>query len=222
MEAMSRQGLRGAFSPQRARPPRAVRLHVYSFKPVHYDSAGNILRVRQEPACFSMNDIAGIYHVGVHVEGDAFEYTYGSYGAKVQEQMGPASSGVFRHEPRAPGPHCRFRFTELLGTTRMSSEDIQAMVERLARRFTKQAYNKVQNNCTDFAEAVAKELGVAPPPFYTRRACSLARLLWPAAEDPEPLRDLQVERQQAVDSRSFSEDDGDVAETEKPWAFWCF
>ena len=99
----------------------------------------------------------GAFHSGLEVHGR--EYTF-------------SSSGVFSHMPRG-APGAPFRESVVVGEVRMSSREVEDVVNRLRQDFPGHRYNVLSCNCNTFCNALAMELTGKMAPGYINR---LARL----------------------------------------------
>jgi hypothetical protein len=99
----------------------------------------------------------GFYHSGLEIHGK--EYTF-------------SQSGVFSHTPRqAPG--VKFRESVVVGTVRMSSSEIDAVVNDMRQDYPGNRYNLLGCNCNSFANELCRSLINKSCPGYVNR---LARL----------------------------------------------
>lgn len=162
-------------------PPERVVLNVYFMRRVSLDERGRMQRSSEGAGGFGwgqqlFRSVLGVFHVGVELHG--VEYTFGNYHAPQSQQLGTGHSGVFSHRPRRPGPHCLFKEAVELGNTAIAAAGVAEIAEQFGlEAFAQIKYDKIRNNCVDFAECFSAELGVSRPPSWCSRGARLARLL---------------------------------------------
>jgi len=105
----------------------------------------------------------GAFHVGVEVGG--LEWSYGFSSRESQ-------SGVACKLPKCDQRHV-FRQTLHLGVTRLSADQVSAILRDLIDEYPGCNYDLLQLNCCHFAEDFAHRLGVGPIPGWL---CRLARV----------------------------------------------
>ena len=99
----------------------------------------------------------GFYHSGLEVHGK--EYTF-------------SSSGIFYHSPKqAPG--VKHRESIVVGEVRMSSAEVESIVNDMRQDFVGERYNVLACNCNSFANQLCMRLTGDRCPGYVNR---LARL----------------------------------------------
>uniref|UniRef100_A0A7S4Q734 PPPDE domain-containing protein n=1 Tax=Alexandrium monilatum TaxID=311494 RepID=A0A7S4Q734_9DINO len=158
-----------------------VRLNVYWLQDVRFDEHGRVERSMGGHSGLSWHgkmfrDVVGIYHLGVEVHGS--EYTFGNYHAVKPRRLGGLTSGVCSHKPRSAGPQCVFKCSVDLGHTLTSSVEVEVWAAFAgASCFGMDAYDKIRNNCVDFAACLCSSLGVEAPPPWCQRATVVARHL---------------------------------------------
>lgn len=121
----------------------------------------NIYDVHGHEAAVSINKGlralgTGAYHAAVEVRG--VEWSYG-----LREE----GTGVFDCEPRGceDGGH-KYRESLPMGDTSMSSEEIDALIEKLKGEWKGADYDLLKKNCCSFSNAMCQELGVGPIPSW--------------------------------------------------------
>jgi len=167
------------------REPRGnnISLNVYWQRPIAFDENG---RAQRRPGGVVpelfwhqklVRDILGIYHVGVVVHG--VEYTFGNYHAPHSHQLGGAAGGVVAHTPAQAGPHNVVKQSVPMGITRMAEGQVAEIAMDLSLTdFVRQSYNRVENNCVDFAREFCCRLGVEVEfPTWCHRASTTAKLI---------------------------------------------
>lgn len=174
-------------SPSFSQAPVTVRVNVYWQRPVEFDEHGRAQR-RLGGGELSwgkkfLKDVLGVYHVGIEVHDQ--EYTFGNYRAPGARQIGGASSGVYAHEPRQPGPHCVFKQYERLGSTTSTPGQVEDICTALGRgEFAKASYNKIHHNCVDFAQTLSARLGAGEIPGWCYRGAAIGKILGIGEQPP--------------------------------------
>mmetsp|Transcript_49989 Transcript_49989/g.99280 ORF Transcript_49989/g.99280 Transcript_49989/m.99280 type:complete len:296 (+) Transcript_49989:32-919(+) len=107
----------------------------------------------------------GLFHVGVEVYG--WEWSYG---------FTQAGSGVFASPP-ATCKARKYRQAHSLGRTRLSIEEVEALLHELRREWHGSRYNLVRNNCIHFSQALCKRLLVGPLPKWVCNLVSVGSSL---------------------------------------------
>eukprot|EP00927_Polykrikos_kofoidii_P017827 TRINITY_DN18168_c0_g1_i1.p1 TRINITY_DN18168_c0_g1~~TRINITY_DN18168_c0_g1_i1.p1 ORF type:complete len:509 (+),score=70.76 TRINITY_DN18168_c0_g1_i1:88-1614(+) len=110
------------------------------------------------------NDVAlalggGAYHVGVEVHLQEWSFGQSDYG-----------TGISSVRPRRHHSH-RFRNSERIGFTRLTSRETSAVVAELADSWPGNKYHLFQKNCIHFAQAFCKRLGCSPVPSWVDSMC---------------------------------------------------
>eukprot|EP00931_Biecheleriopsis_adriatica_P041198 TRINITY_DN23576_c0_g1_i1.p1 TRINITY_DN23576_c0_g1~~TRINITY_DN23576_c0_g1_i1.p1 ORF type:complete len:870 (+),score=103.80 TRINITY_DN23576_c0_g1_i1:37-2646(+) len=153
--------------------PVAVCVNIYHQTQVAYDENGRRVKTLTEglPEVVrdGWKDMAGIYHIGVEIDGR--EFCYGIFSNPKGEKVGPADSGIICHSPRFPGPGNKWRAAEPMGTTKCSpGQVIDILVDLANQNFKKALYSRYDNNCVDFARAFCQRLhvGAEIPAWCTR------------------------------------------------------
>eukprot|EP00929_Paragymnodinium_shiwhaense_P051261 TRINITY_DN25808_c0_g1_i1.p1 TRINITY_DN25808_c0_g1~~TRINITY_DN25808_c0_g1_i1.p1 ORF type:complete len:311 (+),score=68.66 TRINITY_DN25808_c0_g1_i1:122-1054(+) len=161
-----------------------VSLNVYWMQAVRLEDVG---RATHPGSCNSsiamfpwsgkfIDDILGVYHMGVEVHG--CEYTFGNYSAPLGKQLGGPSGGVYVHAPKRPGPQYTLKETVDLGATWLSEAEVEVRASHFgAEDFVMNSYSKLEHNCVDFAKLFCQQLGAAPPPTWCHRGLSTVRFL---------------------------------------------
>ncbi|CAJ1344759.1 unnamed protein product [Effrenium voratum] len=149
----------------------AVKLNVYHLRPVlSRDERKYQALVDPVPQWLRLwaKDAVGVYHVGVEVYG--IEFCYGVYSMKNGYMVGGPENGIIAHEPRISGRGCLWRSEVPLGTTSCSPEQVVAMARALGgNRFGRQDYDRLENNCVDFAGEFLRQLGAEEMPHWCQR-----------------------------------------------------
>eukprot|EP01060_Flectonema_neradi_P010932 TRINITY_DN18020_c0_g1_i1.p1 TRINITY_DN18020_c0_g1~~TRINITY_DN18020_c0_g1_i1.p1 ORF type:complete len:198 (+),score=36.11 TRINITY_DN18020_c0_g1_i1:52-645(+) len=113
----------------------------------------------------------GAYHTGVEIYGR--EYCFG---------RAPSDcSGVYHILPKTCSEHV-FRESILLGRSRLSFEEVDALIKSIEERYLSTSYHVVRLNCNTFSEEFSHKLleqqrRVPYPSWVNRPCCSAAWLL---------------------------------------------
>lgn len=107
--------------------------------------------------------LGGAFHAAVEVQG--LEW---SFGRTFRETLPGISCGLPRSDPQH-----NFRQTICLGRTKLSMEDVAALIRDLVEDYPGQEYDLLRRNCCHFADDFCQRLGVGPIPGWVHR---LARL----------------------------------------------
>lgn len=171
-----------------------VFLNVYWQRRVEFDEQGRVSRqLGGDDLTWGkkwLKDVLGIFHVGVEVHGD--EYTFGNYHGAGSRQIGSASSGVFRHDPQRPGPHCVFKQAVAMRNTSKARQQVEALCEEFGNSsFSKASYNRIHHNCVDFSRTLTAELGCEDIPAWCHRAAATAKMLGLGGEPPAGVQAAQ-------------------------------
>eukprot|EP00927_Polykrikos_kofoidii_P017828 TRINITY_DN18168_c0_g2_i1.p1 TRINITY_DN18168_c0_g2~~TRINITY_DN18168_c0_g2_i1.p1 ORF type:complete len:513 (+),score=61.60 TRINITY_DN18168_c0_g2_i1:80-1540(+) len=132
-----------------------------------HGTAGVVLSIYDATMCRLVevfNDVAlalggGAYHVGVVVHRQEWSFGQSDYG-----------TGISSVRPRRHPSH-RFRNSERIGFTRLTSRETSAVVAELADSWPGNKYNLFQRNCVHFAQAFCKRLGCSPVPSWLDSMC---------------------------------------------------
>jgi hypothetical protein len=108
----------------------------------------------------------GAFHTGVEVCGSEWTFGFHSYD----------TTGVFSSEPRA-APGAVFRESLLIGYSKLSAAQIDAVIEALARRYPGNAYHMLTRNCVTFCDELCFALTGRRAPGWTNRLPTLASYL---------------------------------------------
>jgi len=108
----------------------------------------------------------GIFHSGVEINGR--EYSYGGHEF--------AYSGVFDIVPRSAAGAV-FRESISLGTTQLSANEIQQIIDELSDQFTGNSYHPLRRNCNSFSEELCRRLVNKGIPGYVNRLANLGSSL---------------------------------------------
>lgn len=181
--------------------PAPVVLNVYWQRSVDFDEQGRVVRrLGGDDLSWGkkfFKDVLGVYHVGVEVHGD--EYTFGNYHASNSRQIGSASSGVYRHDPCRPGPHCVFKQAVAMGNTSKARRQVEDLCEELGdSAWSKASYNRIHHNCVDFSRTLARTLGCEDIPSWCYRGAATAKLLGIGGEPPVEARAAQAQDDSAL------------------------
>lgn len=163
--------------------PGHVSLSIYWQRPVAFDEHGRVKRRHGHPSTKLtwdqklLRDILGVYHLGVVVHG--VEYAFGNSHAPYCRRLGGEAGGVVAHRPCQAGPQNVFKDACRMGTTSMTAEHVDEIVEQLsAVKFAAAHYNRLSHNCVDFAEELCSWLGVVSEiPSWCHRGLTMARLM---------------------------------------------
>jgi len=158
--------------------PAEAKIHVYHMRSVQYDQkTGRVDTSTIQPLSLGktlINEALGIYHVGVTVRG--VEYTFNMTRGLSSRKIGSVYSGVFAHEPRSAGPGNVFAHEHTLGTTTLTTEQVEAVAAEIGETlFQAKTYNRIKHNCGDFCRELSKRLRVDEPPSWCTRAADMAR-----------------------------------------------
>ena len=104
-----------------------------------------------------------------------------------------AATGVEWNVPRQHSQHQYYSTVEL-GETKMSPQDVGAVLESLAERWPGGAYDLIHHNCCHFADAFAVELGVGNIPRWVNRLARTADRSAPWERERERGRERERER----------------------------
>lgn len=179
-----------------AQAPVDVTCHIYYQRQCTTDEFGRVKRSmygnEMSVGMQIMKDILGVYHVGIEVH--STEYTFGHYRAPGTQQVGDAGSGCYSHEPQRPGPMCKWKASEVLGTTRLSAEQVADICSALGcDNWSKASYNRIHHNCVDFCQTLAAKLGVRELPTWTYRGQDMAKMTGWGGPDPQAENDNSQE-----------------------------
>jgi len=96
----------------------------------------------------------GAFNVGVEVYGP--EYNYG---------VASSGSGIFRSRPTA-SEDCQYRESIFMGNTELTAHEVRVIVDKMGKSWTGGHYDLLQNNCSNFADALCVKLGVGNVPSW--------------------------------------------------------
>lgn len=80
----------------------------------------------------------------------------------------PQPTGIEWNVPRQHSQHQYYSTTEL-GETKLSPQEVKALLERLAEQWPGGGYDLIHRNCCHFADAFAVELGMGNIPRWVNR-----------------------------------------------------
>jgi len=174
----SASGEGGGAPAHSALQPAEAKIHVYHMRSVQYDQkTGRVDTSTIQPLSLGktlMNEALGIYHVGITVRG--VEYTFNMTRGLSSRKIGSVYSGVFAHEPRSAGPGNVFAHEYTLGSTTLTTEQVEAVAAEIGETlFQAKTYNRIKHNCGDFCRELSKRLRVDEPPSWCTRAADMAR-----------------------------------------------
>jgi len=138
----------------------------------------------------------GFYHSGLQIHGK--EYTF-------------SQSGVFSHSPRqAPG--VKFRESVLVGEARLSSSEVDSIVNDLRQDFPGNRYNLLGCNCNSFANELCIRLTNDRCPGYVNRlarighcfSCCLPKDLTGASPVNDPSHSSNGQSRSTSQRRAFA------------------
>lgn len=137
----------------------SVLLHIYDVSQEQsIQQLNRLLAHKLSPLKFG-----GVFHAGVEVNGQ--EWSFGET-ATVQEE-GVTSGAPMKH------PDHHFRQSIPRGCTRMSEDDIAAIIEQMRQQYPGPSYDLLRRNCCHFADDFCQRLGVGRIPSWVHR---LARM----------------------------------------------
>lgn len=97
---------------------------------------------------------SGAFHAGVEVFGQEWSYGYTPY-----------STGLVYCEPKSNPAH-RYREKIVMGATSLKEEDVENLLEEMAREWPGTEYDLLLHNCCHFCDAFCIKLGVGPLPVW--------------------------------------------------------
>eukprot|EP00930_Biecheleria_cincta_P037165 TRINITY_DN254_c0_g2_i1.p1 TRINITY_DN254_c0_g2~~TRINITY_DN254_c0_g2_i1.p1 ORF type:complete len:506 (+),score=111.42 TRINITY_DN254_c0_g2_i1:48-1520(+) len=153
-----------------------VKLHIYdvSRNPA-ISSLNNILANKHAPV-----KLGGIFHAAVEVMGN--EWSFGSQFADPQ-----VDTGVKLCAPKKD-PNHSYRQTVVLGRTKLSEDQVAAIIADLKEEYDADDYELMTKNCCHFADDLATRLGVGSLPRWLLRLAELGASVESLL--PEPVREL--------------------------------
>ncbi|GMH34060.1 hypothetical protein BSKO_01894 [Bryopsis sp. KO-2023] len=102
-------------------------------------------------------NLGGVFHGAVEVFGEEWSFGYCVRG-----------TGVYACPPKQ-NPFYQHRETLLLGVTKKSRQEVNAIISRLKVEWPGGTYNLLNRNCCHFCEDICKYLGVGPVPGWLNR-----------------------------------------------------
>lgn len=108
---------------------------------------------------------SGAYHGGVEIYGR--EWSFGGF--PPDYDIPSDQTGVFDCVPRACEMH-HFHEMVFMGRTQMSKNQVDALLEKLMRKWRGIDYDLLTHNCCNFSDAFCRELGVGPIPEWVLSA----------------------------------------------------
>jgi hypothetical protein len=115
--------------------------------------------------------LGGVFHGGIAVDGKEYAFGYCERG-----------TGVYATRPRA-NPLYTYRESVDLGETRLPPDEVAAVVRRLRDAWPGGGYDLLRRNCCHFCDALARELGVSPPPAWLNRLANAGEVTAAAAAE---------------------------------------
>ncbi|ORX61638.1 DUF862-domain-containing protein [Hesseltinella vesiculosa] len=109
----------------------------------------------------------GIYHSGVEICGK--EYCFGGHEFK-------DITGVFAVEAKVGPPGLLFKQSVSVGYTRLSDEQIQAVIHGISKEFVGPSYNLLTRNCNHFTDEFCFRLTGKHAPSWINRAAKLGTM----------------------------------------------
>jgi len=160
-----------------------VTLHVYDVT-----NSGN---VRANSAIMNLNKVmrggiglGGIFHGAVEVYGKEWSFGFCETG-----------SGVFNCPPKA-NPMYTYRESVSLGTTTLTSAEVQRVISELIKKWPGNLYDLLHRNCNHFCDEFSAELKAQKLPLWVNRFANAGDAAIEAAENTmERLR--QAKKQMA-------------------------
>lgn len=107
----------------------------------------------------------GLYHTGVEIMGQEFSFYGGEQGA---------GGGIIATVPRTVPPPAKYRESIEMGQIRLSSSELRAVINNLAKEFTNDNYHMTGKNCNSFSDALCVALLDKHIPGWINRAATLA------------------------------------------------
>jgi hypothetical protein len=165
-----------------------VSLSIYWQRHVAFDEKGRAQRSARSELTWHhklVQDMLGIYHIGVVVHG--VEYSFGNSHAPHSQQLGGRVGGVVRHVPSQAGPHNVFKQSVPMGSICVTADHVSRIAEHLSlTHFGCKSYNRFQHNCADFAAEFCSQLGVKNElPSWCRRGSAAAKLMGLGREESQ-------------------------------------
>jgi len=120
--------------------------------------------------------LGGVFHVGIQVLGEEWAYGWTRTG-----------SGITRGEPRCELQH-RFRETVALSPTKLSSFEIERVIQKLSLMNRGRDYHMIERNCCHFAEEFCQLLGVESLPAWVQRMGQVCEGLMKASRSLKTLQ----------------------------------
>jgi hypothetical protein len=107
------------------------------------------------------------------------EYAFGNSHAPYAQRLGGEAGGIVVHQPRKAGPHNVYKETIVMGATKMSAAQVEAVASEFSSStYQLLSYNRIQHNCVDFAMELCSSLGVSSDfPAWCCRGTSTARMI---------------------------------------------
>jgi len=120
--------------------------------------------------------LGGVFHVGIQVLDQEWAYGWTKTG-----------SGITRGEPRCELQH-RFRETVALSPTKLSSFEIEKVIQKLCLMYRGRDYHMIERNCCHFAEDFCQLLGVESLPAWVQRMGQVCEGLMKASRSLKTLQ----------------------------------
>jgi hypothetical protein len=102
--------------------------------------------------------VGGVFHAGIEVFGS--EWSFGG--------SNRSTTGIYRCSPRACPAHT-YHSTMVLGSTRLSKEDVQGVLRGMSIEWLGDSYDLLERNCLSFCNEFCEQLGVRRIPGWVDR-----------------------------------------------------
>jgi len=146
----------------------------------------------------AVNDVfravgSGAFHAGVEVIGQEWSYGYT-----------PCHTGIVFCDPMGNTAH-RYREAIVMGKTKLSAEQVENLLEEMAKEWPGTDYDLLQHNCCHFCDAFCRRLGVGPLPVWVTNlavvGANLVAGVSGAATAVNEIVDAAAERAAELDQR---------------------
>mmetsp|Transcript_25542 Transcript_25542/g.59470 ORF Transcript_25542/g.59470 Transcript_25542/m.59470 type:complete len:441 (-) Transcript_25542:220-1542(-) len=180
---------RDADGPSSQEPRLPVRLHIYDVS-----QEESIQRINKWLAHTSSPvKIGGVFHAGVEVNG--LEWSYGF-------SFSESSPGISCVEPKEHPQH-HYRQTVNLRQTKLTAEQIAAVLSDLIEEYPGYDYDLLRRNCCHFADDFCRRLGVGGIPGWVHRLARIGAQVDTAIQAAQSVKERFWDRPPA-DGRQLS------------------
>merc|ERR1712216_114832 len=101
------------------------------------------------------------------------EYSFDSFQDDEDDDNWETVTGITACEPRRCKKHI-FRESEVLGSTSLSAQQVNALLEKMRKEWLAKDYDFTRKNCCSFSDALARALGVGGLPGWVARLARTA------------------------------------------------